>query len=89
MFNFIFMPYDGQASTGMKIPWKVARELQSGSGLILRSVKLFAVKARYFLVTLCALCSMGNDYMQMRTIQLVKNLRSVKYDEDGQNSLHR
>jgi len=24
---------------------------------------LFAVKARYFLVTLCALRSMGNDYM--------------------------
>jgi len=33
MFNFIFMPYDDQVSTGMKIPWKVARELQSGFGL--------------------------------------------------------
>jgi len=33
MFNFIIIPYDDQVSTGMKIPWKVARELQSGSGL--------------------------------------------------------
>jgi len=33
MFNFIIMPYDDQVFTGMKIPWKVTRELQSGSGL--------------------------------------------------------